>query len=90
MKVLMHLYNMKRADINKDWYKCKICKNLARIMDVKVVNVNFEKRTISIIYDNPKALISVMDELRRIGYPVKDIIKSSKASLTKRSKLSVI
>lgn len=86
MQVLMKINNLKANDLNTDWYKCKICRNLARIMDVKVVEVNIDKKTISFIYENPKAFVMVIDELRRIGYPVKDIIKANKAKLYKRIK----
>lgn len=84
MKVLIKFDQLKNDnlyDTNCEW---KICRNLSRIMDVKVVNVNENKHTLSIIYENPKTVSKVIDELRRIGCPIKYTIKTSKAELFRR------
>ena len=86
----MQVNNLSDNDINTDWYKCKICKNLSRIMDIKIIEVNVENKTVSFIYENPKAYTLVMDELRRIGYPVKEIIKTRKAKLYKRKSANIM
>ena len=84
MKVSMQLNNLNDNDLTIDSCKGRICRNLSRIMDIKVVEVNVKERMISFIYENPKALNLVTDELRRIGYPVKKIIKITKAKLYNR------
>lgn len=85
MKVLMQLENLKKdTDINNDDDKFLICKNLSRIMDIKVEHVDVKNKTISFIYENPKSISKVVDELRRIGYPIKYVIKTTKAKLFKR------
>lgn len=53
-------------------------------MDVKVTDVDADNNTISLIYENPKTMTIVLDELRRIGHPVKDVIKTAKGKLYRR------
>lgn len=84
MKVLMKLKNLQQSHIHGEACRCKICRNLHRIMDIKVIKIDPEKQTISFIYENPKALPMVIDELRRIGCPVKYIIKMTKGKLYRR------
>lgn len=84
MKVSMQLNNLNDNDLNSNSCKGRICRNLSRIMDIKVVDVNVKERMISLIYENPKVLPKVKDELRRIGYPVKQIIKTTKGKLYNR------
>ena len=84
MKILMQLKNLKHDDIHEEECKCKICRNLSRIMDIKIIDVDAKNQTISFIYENPKTVSKVIDELRRIGYPIKYVIKSTRAKLFER------
>ncbi len=84
MKVLIQLENLTHGTIHEDECKFKIRRNLNRIMDIKIIDVDAKMKTLSFIYENPKTVSKVIDELRRIGYPIRYVIKSTKAKLFKR------
>lgn len=86
MKVLLKLKNINPEDLHDEACECKICRNLCRIMDIKVEYVDAGSKTLSLIYENPTALALAMDELRRIGHPVRFIVKTSKGKLYRRIK----
>ncbi|PIE77959.1 MAG: hypothetical protein CSA15_10295 [Candidatus Delongbacteria bacterium] len=84
MKVLLKLKNVKTTDLHDDVHECKICRNLCRIMNVKVDYVDVKNKSLSLIYETPTALALAMDELKRIGHPVKLIVKKSRGKLYRR------
>lgn len=51
-----------------------IFRNLSRILDIRIVDINLESRTLSFVYDTPSAFTKVKQELRRIGYPMLNCI----------------
>lgn len=50
--------------------ECKntITRNLSRILDLKILDINLINKTISLVYDNPLVLHKAKKELSRVGY----------------------
>ncbi|MCG2459987.1 hypothetical protein K8352_04460 [Flavobacteriaceae bacterium F89] len=65
MKALVTLKNLK---CNKG--KGKIIRNLSRILDVRIVDINVDNGTMFFVYANVTAFQKVKRELFRIGYPM--------------------
>ena len=61
---------VKIKDLKYSEGKHMIVRNLSRIMDIRILDINVESRTISLIYDSDLAFEKVKSELRRIGYPI--------------------
>lgn len=51
---------------------CKyiIVRNVSRILDVRILDIDVERRTVSFVYDSVVALEKAKRELWRIGFPV--------------------
>lgn len=47
-----------------------IVRNLSRILDVKILDIDMESRTLSLVYDTLLAFEKAKNELRRIGFPI--------------------
>ncbi|MBT8300039.1 MAG: hypothetical protein HKP42_06515 [Maribacter sp.] len=62
---------------NLDSNRCKhiIVRNLSKIMDIRILEINLDKRTLSFKYDSIAAIEKVKRELWRIGYPLNQFIK---------------
>lgn len=49
-----------------------ILRNLARVLDTRVLNFDPETQRLTFLYINAKGLNNVLEELRRIGFPVQN------------------
>ncbi len=47
-----------------------IVRNLSRILDIRILDINVDSRTVSLIYDSILAFEKAKNELRRIGFPI--------------------
>lgn len=57
---------------NLDGHEAKntVFRNLSRIMDIKIIDVDIENGTLYFLYASPLALQKVKRELLRIGHPI--------------------
>jgi hypothetical protein len=60
----------KVQDLSKDLSKNVISRNLSRIMDIRILEIDTENKTITLLYDSGMALEKAKRELWRIGYPI--------------------
>ena len=72
MKAQVRIYNL-----NSETEKVKIMRNLHRIMDICIVEVNVKKRLLCFLYQNKKAFTEVKKELVRIGFPIEKVIRQN-------------
>lgn len=56
--------------LNSDTCKHKIVRNLSRIMDIRILDIDIENRSLSFLYQNSTAFEKVKRELYRIGFPI--------------------
>ncbi len=61
--------------LNSDRGKHIIVRNLSRIMDIRILDIDLENKTVSFVYDNSIAIDKVKQELYRIGYPLNRLIQ---------------
>ena len=61
--------------LNSDMCKKTIRRNLSRIMDIRILDIDLDKKTLSFVYDSITAIEKVKRELWRIGYPLNQLIK---------------
>lgn len=47
-----------------------IVRNLSRILDLRILDIDVESRTVSLVYDSILAFEKAKNELRRIGFPI--------------------
>lgn len=47
-----------------------IVRNLSRILDIRILDIDLDSRTVSLVYDSILAFEKAKNELRRIGFPV--------------------
>jgi hypothetical protein len=66
----------KVQDLSKDLCKNVISRNLSRIMDIRILEIDNENKTITLLYDSGMALEKAKRELWRIGYPILQCISS--------------
>ncbi|MEP3208693.1 MAG: hypothetical protein ABJN95_05880 [Maribacter sp.] len=50
--------------------KSCIVRNLSRILDLRILDIDLEKKTIHFVYDSLLAFENAKRELLRIGYPI--------------------
>ncbi len=50
-----------------------IIRNLARIMDIRIVDLDLDSRLLTFLYARPSALRKVRQELERIGFPIRSM-----------------
>lgn len=60
----------KVQDSKKEISQNLILRNISRILDVRILNIDMENRTVTFVYDSVVALEKAKRELRRIGYPI--------------------
>ena len=62
--------------------KCKqlIVRNLSRIMEIRILDIDLEKKTLSFVYESFAAIEKVKQELWRIGYPLNQLSKKETES----------
>lgn len=65
MKAQATLKNMSSTDCSRI-----ILRNLARIMELRVINLDTETHLLTFLYSDPRVIQKVRQELRRIGFPV--------------------
>lgn len=58
--------------------KCRntIVRNLSRIMDIRVLDIDLENKTLSFLYESMTAIDKVKKELNRIGYPLNRFVNN--------------
>lgn len=61
--------------LNSDRCKHIIVRNLSRIMDIRILDIDLEKKTLSFVYESIAAIDKVKRELCRIGYPLDQFIE---------------
>ncbi len=76
MRTLLKIQNLR-----SDEAKLVIARSLSRILDIKIVEIDIEKKVISIVYDSPEVLGKIKRELLSIGYPsIQNTIKTLRSS----------
>lgn len=65
MRATARLNDLKSSD-----GKHKIVRNLSRILDIRILDIDMDNRTVSLVYDSKLAFEKVKIELRRIGFPI--------------------
>lgn len=65
MRAVAELKNLK-----SDEGKHTIVRNLCRILDIRILDIDVENGKLIFLYANPAALQKVRQELARLGYPV--------------------
>lgn len=50
------------------WHKVQ--RNLARIMDIRILDMDIGHQTLKLVYDSPRAFERAKQELQRIGCPI--------------------
>lgn len=60
----------KLQELTSDSCKHTILRNLSRILDIRVLDIDIENSTISFVYDSARAFEKAKKELWRIGYPI--------------------
>lgn len=73
--ILIMKAKLELDNLNSESGKFKILRNLCRILDIRIINIDVRKNILSFAYQNQSAFDQVKDELRRLGYPVKKILK---------------
>ena len=77
MKAVVNIKNLQCEDGKK-----LILRNLSRILDIRVLDVDIENGILHFLYINPIGLQKVKQELSRIGFPIEPInIRPSRPSL---------
>ncbi len=60
----------KLKHLNSDRCKHTIVRNLSRILNIRILDINIENRTLYFVYDNMEAFDKAKRELHNIGYPI--------------------
>ena len=61
----------KLAHLNSDEDKRIITRNLSRVLNVRILDIDVENQMIFFLYANPLTFQQVKQELWRIGFPIK-------------------
>ena len=62
--------------LNSEKSRHTIVRNLSRIMDIRVLDIDLENKTLSFLYDSITAIDKVKQELGRIGYPLNRLVNN--------------
>ena len=57
-------------DLKSQEGKHIIVRNLSRILDLRILDIDVESKTVSLVYDSILAFEKAKNELRRIGFPI--------------------
>ena len=57
-------------NLNCEEEKRIVIRNLSRIMDIRIIDIDIENGRIFFVYTTPIALYKVKQELLRIGHPI--------------------
>lgn len=60
----------KIENLTSDACKHTIVRNLSRILDIRILDIDIETRTLSFFYQNRSALEKTKRELMNIGFPI--------------------
>lgn len=69
------------SNLSSERGKLTIIRNLSRIMDIRVIDIDMKDQALYFLFQNNKTYEAVKRELKRIGYPVEKVllmIKNSK------------
>lgn len=58
--------------------KSRIKRNLCRIMNIRIVSIDIRRNVLSFVYQNQNTFDQVRNELKRLGYPIKEILQIKK------------
>jgi hypothetical protein len=76
MKAVVNIKNLQCEEGKK-----VILRNLSRILDIRVIDIDIENGTMHFLYINPIGLLRVKQELSRIGFPIEPFnIRTSRPS----------
>ena len=67
----------KLKNLESQFCKNTIMRNLHRILDIRIIDINVEKSTILFLYANQISFQQVCQELERIGYPIIEVNPST-------------
>ena len=62
------------SNLSSERGKMTIIRNLSRIMDIRIVEIDLKERALSFLYQNNKAYEDVKRELKRIGHPIEKVL----------------
>ena len=62
--------------LNSEKSRHTFVRNLSRIMDIRVLDIDLENKTLSFLYDSVTAIDKVKQELGRIGYPLNRLVNN--------------
>ena len=79
MKAIVYLDNLR-----SEAAKSLIMRNISKIMDVKVVEIDLQKKAISFLCVNKKAIEKVKSELKRLGFGINKVFLPSQNGKRKR------
>ena len=65
MRAIVKIENLKSSDS-----KYCVVRNLSRILDLRILKIDLENRTIHFVYDSILAFEKAKRELSSIGYPI--------------------
>ncbi|MDE3742558.1 hypothetical protein [Maribacter polysaccharolyticus] len=65
MKAVVNVQNLLTEEDKK-----VILRNLSRIMDIRVIDIDVENRTLQFLYVHQLVLNKVREEMVRLGYPI--------------------
>lgn len=57
-------------DLKSSESKHIIVRNLSRILDIRILDIDVESRTVLLVYDSVLAFEKAKNELGRIGFPI--------------------
>ena len=67
--------------------KYRISRNLCKILNIRIISVDVPNRILSFVFQNQLAFEQVKKELKRLGYPIKEILQVRDNRKQKRSDL---
>ena len=62
------------SNLSSERGKLTIIRNLSRIMNIRVVEIDLKEQVLCFLYQNNRAYEEVKNELRRIGHPIEKVL----------------
>ena len=66
---------VKLDHLNTERGKYKILRNLCKILNIRIISIDVPNRILSFVFQNQPAFDQVRRELKRLGYPIKEILQ---------------
>ena len=66
---------VKLDHLNTEQGKYRILRNLYKILNIRIINVDVPNRVLSFVFQNQVAFEQVKKELKRLGYPINEILR---------------